>query len=184
MKLVLALILACGTMLAQFGPEVTISQLPAPNPGEIIYGYSGSNLIYACYSKSAWQLSGPISISAATNANPVVFTSTGHGFNVNALPIVVIAGGTGNWTAVNGSFTATIIDANTFSIPVNSTAFGALTGTLTFQTTAPRTNQKQWAVQMYYYSGANLIFTAWLNGSPAVGSSKCSDATTVGVNVQ
>jgi hypothetical protein len=183
MKLFISLLFA-GALLAQTGAEVSISQLPAPQPGQIVYGYSGANLVYACYSKSAWQQSGPISISAATNANPVVFTSTGHGFNVNSLPAVVVSGGTGNWTAVNGSFTATIIDANTFSIPVNSTSLGTLTGTLTFTTTAPRTNQKQWAVQMYYYSSNNLVFAAWLNGSSIIGTSRCSDATTVGTNVQ
>jgi hypothetical protein len=33
-----------------------------------------------------------------------------------------------NWTPINGSFLVTVLSATTFSIPVDSTAFGALTG--------------------------------------------------------
>jgi hypothetical protein len=43
---------------------------------------------------------------------------------------VSIVGGTGAWAAVNGAFIVTVISATTFSIPVNSTAFGALAGTV------------------------------------------------------
>ena len=70
------------------------------------------------------------SISAATNASPVVLTSTGHGLNTGAS--VTISGATGSWTPINGTSTITKIDANSFSIPVDSTAFGALTGTVVF----------------------------------------------------
>jgi hypothetical protein len=66
-----------------------------------------------------------IAISAATNANPVVFT-------VSAAPPtgqpVAIASFTGGWAAANGTFIATNISATTFSIPVDSTAFGAISG--------------------------------------------------------
>lgn len=71
-----------------------------------------------------------ITISAATNANPVVFTSNSHGLSTG--DGITISGGTGNWTAVNGSWTITVTGANTFSIPVDSTAFGAVTGTLVY----------------------------------------------------
>lgn len=185
--------LAC----AQDGTPVNISQGPPRTPYQAIYGYtlSGSiyNLVYACYSPSnlaeGFRHETQIAISAATNANPVVFTSTGHGFNLNSRPSITIQGGTGNWAAVNGTFTATIIDANTFSIPVNSTAFGAVTGTLTFNTTAPRLNQLEWAVVLYAYdANNNLISRTWLDGSTGVGpsgfSARCSDATSTSTNIQ
>lgn len=71
-----------------------------------------------------------ITISAATNANPVVFTANAHGLSTG--DGITISGGTGNWAAVNGSWTITVTGANTFSIPVDSTTFGAITGTLVY----------------------------------------------------
>lgn len=66
-----------------------------------------------------------IAITAVTNANPAVFS-------VSAAPPtgqpVAISGFTGGWTAANGTFIATNISPTTFSIPVNSTGFGAVSG--------------------------------------------------------
>ena len=70
---------------------------------------------------------GNMSISAATNANPVVFTTTAAPPSGTR---VVVSGATGGWTGVNGAFVATKVSATTFSIPVDSTAFGALAGTV------------------------------------------------------
>lgn len=67
-------------------------------------------------------------VSAATNANPVVFTTTTH--YLTSGQQVKITGGTGAWAAVNGTFAVTVISPTTFSIPVNSTAFGALAGSV------------------------------------------------------
>lgn len=68
-------------------------------------------------------------ISAATNVNPAVLTATGHGFVVGSTIPLKISGFTGNWAAANSNdIVGTIIDANTFSIPVDSRAFGAVTG--------------------------------------------------------
>lgn len=187
MRIAILLALSVLGAFAQ-GPEITISQGPAPNPFQLVYGYTGTNLVYVCYAKSVLPTSFSVAISAGTNANPVVFTSTGHGFNSNSRPKVTVSGGTGNWTAVNGTFTATITSANAFSIPVDSTAFGAVTGTLVYTTTAPRTNQSVWAVKEFSYDGSNnIIWAGWLNGSSAVpssGGSKCSDATSTTLNVQ
>lgn len=55
------------------------------------------------------------SITNATNANPVVVTSAGHGLSSGAR--VTIGGVLGN-TAANTTAVVTVIDSNTFSIPV------------------------------------------------------------------
>lgn len=68
-----------------------------------------------------------VTISAATNAAVVELTSTAHGLSTG--DGITISGATGNWTAINGSWTITVTGVNTFTIPVNSTTFGALTGT-------------------------------------------------------
>jgi hypothetical protein len=60
-------------------------------------------------------------ITAATNAAPIVITSAGH--NLSTGTLVTISGVTGN-TAANGTFQVTVIDANTFSLG-GSTGNGA-----------------------------------------------------------
>lgn len=70
-------------------------------------------------------------VSAATNANPVVITCAGHGLTTG--DNVLFVGATGLWEPLNDTvFVATVIGANTFSVPLDSTAFGALTGTIQF----------------------------------------------------
>lgn len=183
MRIAIMAVLCAAFAFAQ-GPEVTISQGPSPNEFQIVYGYTGANLVYVCYAKSRQPTSGTISISAASNANPVSLTSTGHGFNTNSRPRITISGATGNWTPINGAFTATITGANTFTIPVDSTTFGALAGTVVFTTVGPRTNQPQWAVKQFAYdASSNLVSSAWLGGSSAL-QAKCSDATSTTTNVQ
>ncbi len=62
-------------------------------------------------------------ITAASNVNPIVITSNGHGLTSGTR--LTVSGVLGN-TAANGSFTITVIDVNTFSIPVAGN--GAYTG--------------------------------------------------------
>jgi hypothetical protein len=52
-------------------------------------------------------------ITAATNASPIVITSAGH--NLSTGTVVTISGVVGN-TAANGTFQVTVVDANTFSL--------------------------------------------------------------------
>lgn len=184
MKLaLLAFVAVCGW--AQ-GPDVAISPFPANNPAQIIYNYDANgNLTSQCWAKSGQPgNTGSVSISAASNANPVSLTSTAHGFNTNSRPKITISGATVNWTPINGTFTATITGANTFTIPVDSTTFGALTGTVVFVTNAPRTNQPIWAVRQTVYNASNApIWSGWLNGS-SVFQAKCSDAGSTTIQVQ
>lgn len=62
-------------------------------------------------------------VTGATNASPIVITSTAHGLTTGTR--VTVAGVGGN-TAANGDFTITKIDANTFSLD-GSTGNGAYT---------------------------------------------------------
>lgn len=186
LRLLLSMILSAVVAVAQQRPEVSISQFPPFDPGQIVYGYNGADLIYSCYAQSeATQPTGPIAISAVSKAAAAVVTSTAHGFNANSRPQITISGATGTgWTAINRSWTVTVIDANTFSIPIDSTGFGTLAGTVTFTTYAPRTNQGNWAVRLYAYDvNHNQIWTGWLNGSTHF-QAKCSDATSTTTNIQ
>jgi parallel beta-helix repeat protein len=66
--------------------------------------------------------------TAATNANPVVITTTTvHKFGSGVSQIYVF-GGTGAWAALNGVQTATFVSTTTFSIAVDSTGFGSFSG--------------------------------------------------------
>jgi hypothetical protein len=61
-------------------------------------------------------------ITAATNANPGVITSTAHGLTTNDQ--ITISGVEG-MTQLNGNtYTVTVLTVNTFSIGVNTTAYG------------------------------------------------------------
>jgi hypothetical protein len=76
-------------------------------------------------------------IVAGTNAASVVFTTkdlhhliTGEKYPVNYAPV-------GSWSAVNGTFIVTVIDGTHFSIPVNSTGFGAFPTSATVHVSTP-----------------------------------------------
>ncbi len=73
-----------------------------------------------------WALTG--NVTAATNAAPIVITSNAHGLKTGQ--IVTVAGATGN-TAANGTFTVTVLTANTFSLN-GSTGNGAYAGGATW----------------------------------------------------
>ena len=55
----------------------------------------------------------PVAVTGATNASPIVVTSTGHSLNTG--DAISISGVQGN-VAANGTFTVTKVDANTFSL--------------------------------------------------------------------
>lgn len=176
------------------GPPVAISEGSPPVGWEVVLCYdgvcgaTGTDLTALCYARSTLttglRAATKVAISAVSKASAAVVTSTGHGFPISARPIVTISGATGTgWTGINATWTATVIDANTFSIPINSTTFGTLGGTVVFTTTAPRTTQAEWAVQKLVYDTHTLIWKGWLNGSSGL-QAKCSDATSTAVTQQ
>lgn len=194
MKLVITLALACAAY-AQDAPPVNQIDGPAGGPAEqTVYVINGSNQTVGI----CWALSGDptgsrsfrqVAISAISKANPGVITSVAHGIHASARPNVTISGATGTgWvsgaTTVNGTFVATVIDADTFSIPVNTTGNGTLGGTVVFTTTGPRTVYAEWAVYKIAYDGSgNAIWKGWLNGKRSF-DSKCSDATSTSIQQQ
>lgn len=183
----LILLFSATAMFAQ--TAVTITQEPPQLGFEYVYGYTGSNLTSLCYARST-VTTGPrsittVAISAVSKANPAVVTSTGHGFAISARPYVTISGATGTgWTGINATWVATVIDANTFSIPIDSSGFGTLAGTVIFTTTSPRAGLAEWAVKKLAYDGSNnLIWSGWVAGSSSL-QAKCSDATSTTVAQQ
>lgn len=173
--------------VAAFGQQsVQVVNGPATQQ---VYVFSGSNVIAICEAQSTvttgLRAATKVAISAVSKAGAAVVTSTAHGFDLNSRPKVTITGATGTgWTAINATWTATVIDANTFSIPIDSSGFGTLAGTVVFTTTAPRSTMPEWSVKRLAYDASNyLIFTGWLNGVNSM-SQKCSEANSTTLNQQ
>jgi hypothetical protein len=71
-----------------------------------------------------------LAISSATNASSAELTAAEARFNPGDTFKVNISGFTGSWTPLNGtSVAATATAKNKFTVAVNSTTFGAMTGT-------------------------------------------------------
>lgn len=77
-------------------------------------------------------------ISAGSNAAAAVLTYAALLPALASTQLVYISGFTGNWAAVNGVQPITVLSPTTFSIPIDSTAFGAIAGTPVFQIGVPR----------------------------------------------
>ena len=185
-KIILLLSLAVSAF-AQNGQPVRIQDDPSTDAVQTVAILSGSNTVALCYALSSDynRFARTVAISAVSKANPAVVTSVGHGFPTSARPSVTISGATGTgWTGINGTFVATVIDADTFSIPVDSTGFGTLGGTVVFGTSAPRTVVSEWAIKKFAYDGSgNFIWSGWINGITTY-TQKCSNATVTTVSQQ
>ena len=168
----------------QTGTPVRVSDNPSSEAVQKIYTLSGNSTVAICsaLSSDGSRAGRKVSISGVSKANPAVVTSTGHGFAISSRPSVTISGATGTgWTGINGTFTATVIDANTFSIPVDSTGFATLGGTVVFSTSAPRQTISEWSVQKIAYdTNGNAIWSGWVGGTTSY-NQKCSDATSTTV---
>lgn len=194
MKTILAALLFAASLFGQGGQLVTVGDAEGP-AYSYHFGYSGTSLLYVCkalsFVSTGTRTATFVSISAVSKAAAAVVTSTGHGFQVpgtaggGSRPKVAISGATGTgWPAINSTWTATVIDANTFSIPIDSSGFGTLAGTVVFNTTAPRLTVAEWSVKKLIYDATPLLIdTYWLNGTSAT-ASKCSDATSTSLNQQ
>lgn len=174
------------------GTPVQVSPLPFYRPVYTLQFYDGSNrLEYICRAYSA-SSNGSFSVSSATAANPGVFTSASNGLFVTSVtnrPKITIAGGTGNWAAANGSWVAVPISTTTFSLldstgtALNTTGFGALTGTVVMSTNAPKINDYVWFLTKLAYDGSGNTPVV-MNGydfTRGFGRARCDQRTTDGV---
>ena len=92
-------------------------------------GFVPTNVGDGTYKEYTFTTRGEVTISAATNANPIVCTSAGHGYKENT--VVYLTGATGN-TNVNGirrlknvtTDTFELVDATTGANIAGNGAFG------------------------------------------------------------
>ena len=176
-------------------PASPVNQSDGPPSGpaiQTVFVYNSGAVIAQCWSPSQPTTLLPrttsVSISGISKASAGVVTSTGHGFTLLTRPLVTISGATGTgWVSgahtVNGTFTATVLSADTFSIPVDTSTNGTLGGTVVFTTTAPRQTVAEWSVQLFLGAPSAVTGKAWLNGSQSFGS-KCADVTSTTVVLQ
>lgn len=161
LKLSFLSLVACCAMFAQTATTTQTIQ------------FVSSATLYTCTARSVQARnngSGVITVTAASNANPVSFTATAHGITwvsgSFATPVVTISGATGAWAVINGEWVATPTSADAFTIPVNSTSLGALAGTLVVTTSSPRITEAVWRVEKSVFDGTtaplatanNLLF--------------------------
>lgn len=165
--LTLSALLVCALMAQSDSPTSTLSLGDANVAYQNIYDPAGgTSTVYHCKARSIQNVQTLPTISAATNASPAVLTITAHAFDFQTVattkPIITITGGTGNWAAINGTWTFTPTSANAGSIPVDSTTFGALTGTFVVTTRAPRTTGLYWSIIHTVTDGSgNTVWTGW-----------------------
>lgn len=183
-RILFILVLSLSAVFAQVdGPTVVPTEGPPNIAYQMVPVVAGGKIVGLCYARSynSARRQTQISITSATNANPVVLHSVAHGFSQYSLPSVTISGATGGWVGVNGTFVATWVDADNISIAVNSSGFPVgILGTVVFTTTAPRLNVAEWAVELMKYDTNGLFaWRGWLMGQ--VGDTKCSDASSTTV---
>lgn len=178
MKLFILLFISLISLFSQSpnptGQAVAVNEAPLAELWTVPIYVSGNDT-YLCYAKQVSNQSTIIQ-SAISNASSAVITATGHGIHSKQSPLVTISGGTGNWAALNGTWKATYVDANSFSVAVNSTSFGAVTGTVVITTRAPLLTSPIWGVYKSSTDGTNPVMNIWAAGGY---SNKCSDYATL-----
>lgn len=149
------------------GLNVTVSGGPPPEAWTQIFDYNGNNLVYTGWARSAQSPTQTLTVTSVSKANPAVVTITAHGLPTGST--VTVAGGTGDWAGLNGTYTATNTGANTFTVPKDTSGYaGTFAGTIT--TSSPQTSRAIWAIQKNFYNGSNqLTNTMWAVGVDGTG---------------
>jgi hypothetical protein len=176
-------------LIAQIPDGQAVNQSAGSPPTAIqTLAYNNAGLIqYICKAASRSKLT-TIVVSSPTAASSLSFTATAHNLgdytnlpNLIISPIVMVSGFTGAWSPANGVWAATITSANAFTIPVNSSGFGAVAGTPTVTTYCPRLNNLVWAIQQLFYDGSNnFIGSAWAGSAGGAGSTNLTTSSTGG----
>lgn len=134
---------------------VTISAPPTEGWSTISSYDGANNFEYSGFARSKQSVLYTFPSATISAAATAVITATAHG--MQAASAVTIAGGVGAWAAINGTRIITVIDADTFSVAVNSSGFaGTFAGTVS--TFAPRTNAACWSIQRTFYVNANYLY--------------------------
>ncbi len=90
-----------------------------PNSG---FGNGGSFEVWSAPDRQE------VTISTCTNANPAVCTVPAN-YTPQSNTSFTLSGFTGSWVSLNGVLATTRTSSTTFSVPIDSTGFGAVTGT-------------------------------------------------------
>lgn len=150
---------ATDSLITQFA-----TYMKANCPVHVLYEFSnecwhfGFNQAFYCRllaSKvSAWGKQ----VTAITRGNPTTFTVPGHGYSNGAsvLPFIDVVGWE-NYNKYNFSqtaFTATVIDANTFTLPFDSSGLPSFSGTTSSVILSTQSDSNQWG---YGYRATQMM---------------------------
>jgi hypothetical protein len=101
-----------------------------------------------------------IAVTSASKAAACVIVSTGHGLRSGNR--VIVSDATEDWAGLNGSHVVTVIDDNSFSIPINTSAYeGDFDGAMT--TRAPRLTAPVWSIQRQTID-SGITVVEWAEG--------------------
>lgn len=137
------------------GPTISVTFGP-PNSAytQLLDYQSGVSPIYQGLAKSRRMTPKLLVVTSVTAAAAAVVTIASHGLTSGNS--VIISGATGDWAGLNGTQVITVINSNSFSVPVNSSAYASSFNGI-MQTYAPQTSQPIWAIQKFVYSGTSLV---------------------------
>ena len=121
------------------------------------------------------------SITGATNATPIVITSTAHGLTTGTVVTIASVGGN---TAANGTWTITVLTANTFSLN-NSTGNASYTsgGTWTVQGVSVTLGQSVVAGHTLVAIVGTYAYPIWSNVTGATNASPIEITTGIAHNL-
>lgn len=170
LKVLTLLLLLYTSLFAQYGVDTVVSDAPSRVQFTLAL-YTSGGTDYICYALKDQSTPTTLTITAVSNASAGVVSAASHGMHAESSPKVTITGGTGNWTVINSTWQVTYLTADTFSIPLDTTSLGPLTGTLVVKTTAPLLNKPMWLVRK---ATANTLF--YSNGGY---SNACTDRATL-----
>lgn len=124
--------------------------------------YTSGDYTYTCVTAAQQSAQYTMSLTSTVGgATTSLVFSAGHGFHSDSNPYVTVSGGTGAWAGVNGTWIATYVNSTTVTIPVNSSGFGAVAGTIVVKSKAPRLTQPVWAVWRVKITSGAAVSSIW-----------------------